>query len=102
MFLDSILKILRKKSSVDRTPLHLEYLNKNQSKEKKTSYIIKTIFKNNLLYGADQKYNGFSGYLTEVFILKFKTFENCINAFANLENNKTNFNRLSKRNLMII
>ena len=78
-----------KKSSVDRTPLHLEFLNKNQNKEtKKQVILLKQFLKNNLLYGADQKNNGFSGYLTELFILKFKTFENCLKAFAKLEDNK--------------
>lgn len=78
-----------KKSSVDRTPLHLEFLNKNQDKEtKKQVILLKQFLKNNLLYGADQKNNGFSGYLTELFILKYKTFENCIKAFAKLEDNK--------------
>lgn len=84
-----IKNIKDKKSSVDRTPLHLEFLNKNQDKEtKKQVILLKQFLKNNLLYGADQKNNGFSGYLTELFILKYKTFENCIKAFAKLEDNK--------------
>ncbi len=84
-----IKNIKNKKSSVDRTPLHLEFLNKHQDKEiKKQVILLKQFLKNNLLYGADQKNNGFSGYLTELFILKYKTFENCLKVFAKIEDNK--------------
>jgi len=84
-----IKNIKEKKSSVDRTPLHLEFLNKNQNKEtKKQVILLKQFLKNNLLYGADQKNNGFSGYLTELFILKYKTFESTIKKFSEIENNK--------------
>jgi len=84
-----ITNIKQRKSSVDRTPLHLKYLNKNQNKElKKQVILLKQFLKNNLLYGADQKNKGFSGYLTELLILKFGTFENVLKAFSDLDKNK--------------
>lgn len=84
-----ITNIKDRKSSVDRTPLHLKFLNKYQSEEiKKQVIILKQFLKNNLLYGADQKNNGFSGYLTEILILKFKTFENVLKELQDLEKNK--------------
>ncbi len=84
-----IKNIKDKKSSVDRTPLHLKFLNKHQNEDsKKQIILLKQFLKNNLLYGADQKNNGFSGYLTELFILKFKTFENVLKNMSNLNENK--------------
>ena len=84
-----ITKIEQKKSAVDRTPLHLRFLQKYQNEEiKKQVILLKQFLKNNLLYGADQKNNGFSGYLTELFILKFQSFEKVLKAVSNLEKNK--------------
>ncbi len=84
-----IKNIKERKSSVDRTPLHLAFLNKHQSEEiKKQVIILKQFLKNNLLYGADQKNNGFSGYLTELLILEFKTFENTLKELIDIEKNK--------------
>lgn len=84
-----ITNIKNKKSSVDRTPLHLKFLNKHQSEEiKKQVIILKQFLKNNLLYGADQKNNGLAGYLTELFILKFVNFENVLKAISDLDANK--------------
>lgn len=74
-----ITNISQRKSSVDRTPLHLEYLEKYQTKEHiKETILLKQFLKNNLLYGADQKNNGLPGYLVELFILKFNIFENVL------------------------
>jgi tRNA nucleotidyltransferase (CCA-adding enzyme) len=84
-----ITNIKDKKSSVDRTPLHLKFLNKHQSEAiKKQVIILKQFLKNNLLYGADQKNNGLAGYLTELLILKYGNFEKVLKAISDLENNK--------------
>lgn len=78
-----ITNISQKKSSVDRTPLHLAYLEKHQTKETiKETILLKQFLKNNLLYGADQKNNGLPGYLVELFILKFQTFENVLKVIS--------------------
>ncbi len=78
-----ITNISQRKSSVDRTPLHLAYLEKHQTKEHiKETILLKQFLKNNLLYGADQKNNGLPGYLVELFILKFNTFENVLKTIS--------------------
>ena len=84
-----ITNIKDRKSSVDRTPLHLKFLNKYQNEEiKKQVILLKQFLKNNLLYGADQKNNGFSGYLTELLILKWGKFENVLKELLDYNKNK--------------
>ena len=77
-----------RKTSVDRTPLHLKYLRKNLTKKQRDDVLIlKKFLKNNLLYGSGQDINGFSGYLTELFILYFRDFENFVLQFPRIKKN---------------
>ncbi|MDD4983359.1 MAG: CCA tRNA nucleotidyltransferase [Candidatus ainarchaeum sp.] len=75
-----------RKTAVDRTPLHLKYLQENLSdKQRNDVLILKQFLKNNLLYGSDQNISGFSGYLVEVLILYYKDFENFLIHFPKLK-----------------
>lgn len=66
-------------SSVDRTPLHNAYvLDKITDEHRDEIILLKKFLKANKLYGADQKVNGFSGYLCELLVIKYKTFDKLI------------------------
>lgn len=71
-------------SSVDRTPFHLEYLNKNLKKSQKDEVrLLKYLLKYIGAYGADAENQGFSGYLVELLILYYGDFLNAIEKIAN-------------------
>ena len=69
----------RIKSAVDRTPLHVEYLNKNMTKNFSDDVrLLKQLCVANKIYGADSKTQGFSGYVCELLIIKYKKFFNVL------------------------
>jgi tRNA nucleotidyltransferase (CCA-adding enzyme) len=69
------------KSAVDRTPFHVAYLQKNLKKKQANEVrLLKKFLKNYNLYGADAKTQGFSGYLCELLIIKYKNFVNLLKA----------------------
>lgn len=74
------LKTLEKiKSSVDRTPFHVKYLDKKFRKRmSKEVRLLKQFLKANGIYGADAKTQGFSGYACELLIIKYKNFLNLL------------------------
>lgn len=69
----------QKISAVDRTPLHTRYV-KNHLKEsqKKEVRLIKQFLKGIGCYGAEAEIEGFSGYLCEILILKYGTFQDLL------------------------
>ncbi len=69
----------QKITAVDRTPFHTEYIKKNMNEEMKDQVrILKQFLKGIGIYGAEAKIEGFSGYLSELLILKFGTFMDLI------------------------
>ncbi len=63
------------KSAVDRTPFHVDYLNKNLSKKLSDDVrLLKQFCSGNKIYGADAKTQGFSGYVCELLIIKYGSF----------------------------
>ncbi|MBS3055685.1 MAG: CCA tRNA nucleotidyltransferase [Candidatus Aenigmarchaeota archaeon] len=63
------------KSAVDRTPFHVRYIEKRLSKKSaKEVRLLKQFCNANGLYGADAKTEGFSGYVCELLIVKYKKF----------------------------
>jgi tRNA nucleotidyltransferase (CCA-adding enzyme) len=67
------------KSAVDRTPFHVKYLEKHLKKNQSNEVrLLKKFLKSHNLYGADAKTEGFSGYLCELLIIKYKTFLNLL------------------------
>ncbi|MFA5102107.1 MAG: CCA tRNA nucleotidyltransferase [Candidatus Thermoplasmatota archaeon] len=69
----------QKLSAVDRTPLHTryieEYLRESQKNEVR---LFKQFLKGIGCYGAEAEIEGFSGYLCEIMVLKFGTFQQLV------------------------
>ena len=67
------------KSAVDRTPFHVKYLQKNLPlKLSDQVRLLKQFLTANKLYGADAKTEGFSGYVCELLIIKYRSFLNVL------------------------
>lgn len=65
------------KSAVDRSQLHTQFVLAHLPENKKGEVrLLKQFLKANLLYGAEIKVKGFSGYLCELMVIQFGTFEN--------------------------
>lgn len=79
------------KSPVDRTPHHVTWVNENLSiQQKEDVKELKEFLKINGLYGADDYTKGFSGYLCEVLIHMYKSFDDVIIKFAFTTESDTN------------
>lgn len=65
------------KSAVDRTPHHVRFVKKNL-KDPDEVRLLKQFCIANKCYGADVKTLGFSGYLCELLIIKYKSFMNLV------------------------
>jgi tRNA nucleotidyltransferase (CCA-adding enzyme) len=64
------------KSAVDRTPLHKKYLNKKlKEKQKDEVRLLKQFLKGIGCYGAESRTNSMPGYLVELLILNYGSFE---------------------------
>lgn len=76
-------------SAVDRSPLHNEYVKEKLKEEQADDVLVlKQFIKAANLYGADQKTKGFSGYLCELLILYYKSFDELIKKVATEWNKK--------------
>jgi tRNA nucleotidyltransferase (CCA-adding enzyme) len=65
----------RKITSVDRTPFHTEFILKNLREWQRDEVrLLKQFLKGIGIYGAEARVEGFSGYLTELLVIKFGTF----------------------------
>ncbi len=70
-------------SAVDRTPFHTEYIKKNLKEGQRDEIrLLKAFLKGIGIYGAEAKIHGFSGYLSELLILKYGNFENVLENVA--------------------
>ena len=59
-------------TTVDRTPLHNEFINTNlNAKQRDDVRILKYLLKAHGIYGAEVKTNGFSGYLCELLVHQY-------------------------------
>ena len=65
------------KSAVDRTPFHSRYVIENLKAPDEVR-LLKRFLKGIDCYGSDLKTLGFSGYLCELLILKYKSFESTL------------------------
>ena len=70
------------KSAVDRTILHTKYIKKNLKKTDEV-LLLKKFMEKTKTYGSENKVGGFAGYLCELLILRYETFENTLNSAAN-------------------
>jgi len=77
------------KSAADRSTFHTKFMNKSlTSKRKNEVRILKTFLKLNGIYGAEIARQGFSGYVSEVLILHFGSFENVIKSISTIKENQ--------------
>ena len=71
------------KSAVDRTPFHMEYLERKfKEKQRDEVRILRQFFKGIGCYGADLKYSSVPGYVIELLIVKYGNFENALKAIS--------------------
>lgn len=71
------------KSAVDRSPLHLAYVLTNIKPEQCDEVrLLKQFCKGIGVYGADAKTQGFSGYMCELLVMKYGSFEAALQAAA--------------------
>ena len=77
------------KSAADRSPFHTLHMKKElSSKMRNEVRILKTFLQSTGIYGAEMAKQGFSGYVSEVLILNFGTFENVIKSIAKVKENQ--------------
>lgn len=65
-------------SAVDRTPFHNEFVKKNIKGKEDEVRLLKQFLKGISCYGAEAKVEGFSGYLCELLVIKYGSFENVL------------------------
>lgn len=71
------------KSAVDRSPLHMDYLQKRITPAQRQDVrLLKQLLKNNNLYGAELAIKGFSGLVCEYLVLNYRSFEGVIDNAA--------------------
>jgi tRNA nucleotidyltransferase (CCA-adding enzyme) len=74
----------QKLTAVDRTPLHTKFVKKNlKETQKKEVRLFKQFLKGIGCYGAEAQIEGFSGYLCEILVIKYGTFEELIKSVKN-------------------
>ena len=70
-------------SATDRTPYHTDYIKKHLSTSLRGEVrLLKRFMQSIGVYGAEIKVGGFSGYLCELLIMKYRSFSETIHAFA--------------------
>ena len=73
------------KSAADRSPFHTQYVMDNLDEQKRNQVrLLKKFLKGCRVYGAEIATSGFSGYVTEVLILKFGSFRAVLEEFSNI------------------
>ena len=77
------------KSAADRSPFHTSYMvNHLDQQQKNQVRVLKRFLKSLKIYGAEISTEGFSGYVCEVLILKFRSFLSTIEFFSKHFSNK--------------
>ncbi|MDE1827774.1 MAG: CCA tRNA nucleotidyltransferase [Candidatus Micrarchaeota archaeon] len=73
-------------TAVDRTPLHTKFINKHfTDKMRDDVRLLKYLLKGHGIYGAEVKVQGFSGYLCELLIYNFGSFNNLLESAVNFK-----------------
>lgn len=67
-------------SAVDRTPFHHDFVTKNISGRQDEVRLLKQFLKGISCYGAEAKVEGISGYLCELLVIKYGSFESVLRA----------------------
>ncbi|MDE1811207.1 MAG: hypothetical protein KGH66_04145, partial [Candidatus Micrarchaeota archaeon] len=72
-------------TAVDRTQLHNQFVNDNMKQAQRDQVrVLKTFFKSHHIYGAEARVEGFSGYLCELLVYHYGSFNNVILGLSNL------------------
>jgi tRNA nucleotidyltransferase (CCA-adding enzyme) len=66
------------KSSVDRTPFHNAFIKAHIKGREEEVLLLKQFMRGSEVYGSELKTQGFSGYLTELLIIYYGSFENTV------------------------
>ena len=76
-------------SAADRSPFHTEFMLESLSGQMKDDVrLLKAFLKSNEIYGAEIARQGFSGYVAEVLVWNFRSFENVIKSIAKVKPNE--------------
>ncbi|MDX1440835.1 MAG: CCA tRNA nucleotidyltransferase [Nitrosopumilaceae archaeon] len=77
------------KSSADRSPFHTRHMKKMLTSKMQNEVRILKIFLQSIgIYGAEVAKQGFSGYVSEVLIINFGSFENVIKSISKIKENQ--------------
>ena len=77
------------KSAADRSPFHTRYMRRALTPKMRNEVrILKTFLRANKILGAEIAIQGFSGYVAEVLILRYKSFRNVIDSISETEENQ--------------
>jgi len=77
------------KSAADRSPFHTKFMEKSLTPKMRNEVrILKTFFKSNGIYGSEIARQGFSGYVSEVLIKHFGSFENVLKSISIVKENQ--------------
>lgn len=68
------------KSAVDRTPFHTRYVSERIAGLEDDVLLLKQFMKGIGVYGSELRTGGFSGYLSELLILKYRSFRETLEA----------------------
>ena len=82
-------KIGNWKSAADRSPFHTKHMKKSLTPKMRNEVrLLKTFLQSTGIYGSEMAKQGFSGYVSEVLILNFGTFENTVKSISKLKENQ--------------
>jgi tRNA nucleotidyltransferase (CCA-adding enzyme) len=77
------------KSAADRSPFHTTFMQEHLNDYMRDQVrILKRFLKSSGIYGSQLSVSGFSGYVTEILILKYGSFMNVIKYIATLEHER--------------
>lgn len=75
----------KKVSSVDRTPLHTEFIRSNLKANQIDEVLLLKVFMKSIgVYGSEVKTSGFSGYICELLTINYGSFDSVLRMFSGL------------------
>ena len=75
------------KSAVDRTPFHNEFIKQNISGLEDDVLLLKQLMRGGGVYGSELRTQGFSGYLTELLVIHFGSFNDVLESACDWKTN---------------
>ena len=80
----------RIKSAVDRTPFHNDFIKPRIKGCEDEVLLLKQFMRGGGVYGSELRTQGFSGYLTELLVIHYGSFENTVSSSLFLEAGREN------------